>query len=494
MQSNDISPDRCDYPANQDHPAYHTGASSIPGPYGLSFGDSRWGQDASRKQKVNPRGLSNYGPRQRGSGASSDAISPNGPSSSSSHPRSYSHGQAEQLRRSRESTTFALIDNQLSKPPLSQVRDLYLQNRVGSSSSNSAPTRTTKKANLSAVHTIVRFRTKDILIPLLAHVRRMVDIYFEATNAACPPGARDALASQCFGVCQLPCSLSCEFCDHFKSQVDRQIPSRKMVYSKNLVPVKSSPCKSSYPPPPPYRGSMHDERMCMRSNSPAEPMHPNRRYVIPPPQQQQHQQQPNFIHRPAMENDLDPIDDVVVPNSPDVKPEGSANTSPLSSPSSPLLNLEAFDHASETEFMDDIQNVVDEVSSMAFPPVQNILDDAPLAKRNRVDSNTIRLQDLMDMPLGMNFDLDEDPAELHNLLTGNPDFKLEPFADETTTMNTCDDLEALSRLPLLEGLGRADDCELPGLGLKPECPSPQPPPQTPSQPSSSSSCVSQHLP
>ncbi|TPP58543.1 hypothetical protein FGIG_04881 [Fasciola gigantica] len=127
--------------------------------------------------------------------------------------RSYTHGQAEQIRRSRESTTFALIDAQLSRPPLNQVRDMYLQNRSGSgTSNNSSAARTTKKVNLSVVHTVVRFRVKEYLREVQEHVKRLLDALFGNMFEHYDPSMRSTLASQLFGIPRLPCTSDCQFC------------------------------------------------------------------------------------------------------------------------------------------------------------------------------------------------------------------------------------------------------------------------------------------
>lgn len=297
-------------------------------------------------------------------------------------------------------------------------------------------------------------------------------------------GSGEARAAAILGTVQVPCSLSCEHCERLKSQLDRYMPSRKVMYSKNLLPIKSSLSSNKpYPQPPAYRcSSLLEERICARPGSPLELGLPNRRYAIPPPivprvhvsEQMDDSSYPQISrsNHPASENGMDPIDDVVVPTSPSIKQETSTNTSPLSSPSSPLLNLDAFDRNSieSADLLDQIQ--LDEASSLSFSTVQNFVDDLPLARRTRGDSTSIRLQDLIDMPLGMNFDLEEDPTELHSLLTGYPDFKLDPFGDETTVIPSCDELDALSRLPLLDGLGRVGDCDLLSTSFKQECPSP----------------------
>ncbi|CAL8076071.1 unnamed protein product [Calicophoron daubneyi] len=138
-----------------------------------------------------------------------------------SQPKAYTHGQAEQLRRSRESNTFALIDAQLSRSPLNQVRDMYLQNRTGcSSGSNSSAARTTKKVNLSVVHTVVRFRIKEYLRDVQEHAKRLLDTLFLNMFEDYDVRMRNTLASQLFGMTRLPCSSDCQFCTDLGFRVD----------------------------------------------------------------------------------------------------------------------------------------------------------------------------------------------------------------------------------------------------------------------------------
>ncbi|KAK4467448.1 hypothetical protein MN116_009045 [Schistosoma mekongi] len=141
------------------------------------------------------------------------------------HPRSHAHGQAEQIRRSRESITFALIDAQLSMPPLSQVRDMYLQTRSGYGTSNSTA-RTTKKANLSVVHTVVRFRIKEYLIELREHIRRSLDTLFCNLVEDYDVKSRDLLASEILGLSSRSCSSDCEFCPELIPRNERSSSSR----------------------------------------------------------------------------------------------------------------------------------------------------------------------------------------------------------------------------------------------------------------------------
>ncbi|CAH8611071.1 unnamed protein product [Heterobilharzia americana] len=170
------------------------------------------------------------------------------------HPRSNAHGQAEQIRRSRESITFALIDAQLSMPPLSQVRDMYLQTRSGCGTSTSNA-RTTKKANLSVVHTVVRFRIKEYLLELREHIRRSLDTLFYNLVQGYDVKSRDTLASKILGLSSLPCSSSCEFCPDLMPKSERlrlhkHDHSRLNPHSTHLgEQLPSTSCRSPIPLP-----------------------------------------------------------------------------------------------------------------------------------------------------------------------------------------------------------------------------------------------------
>ncbi|CAH8565804.1 unnamed protein product [Schistosoma turkestanicum] len=167
-----------------------------------------------------------------------------------SHPRSHNHGQAEQIRRSRESITFALIDAQLSIPPLSQVRDMYLQTRSGCGNSSSTA-RTTKKANLSVVHTVVRFRIKEYLIELREHIRRSLDTLFYNLVENYDTKSRDTLASEILGLSSRLCSPDCDFCSDLLPRNERRSqtydPSRLNNYPPQLVSQISNSCRSPSP-------------------------------------------------------------------------------------------------------------------------------------------------------------------------------------------------------------------------------------------------------
>ncbi|TNN09432.1 hypothetical protein EWB00_006325 [Schistosoma japonicum] len=158
------------------------------------------------------------------------------------HPRSHAHGQAEQIRRSRESITFALIDAQLSIPPLSQVRDMYLQTRSGCGTSNTTA-RTTKKANLSVVHTVVRFRIKEYLIELREHIRRSLDTLFCNLVEDYDVKSRDMLASEILGLSSRTCSSDCEFCPELVPRNERS-SSYRLHPSQNTEQLTSASCRS----------------------------------------------------------------------------------------------------------------------------------------------------------------------------------------------------------------------------------------------------------
>ncbi|VDL97980.1 unnamed protein product [Schistocephalus solidus] len=410
--------DSVENPSGTEHPAFHTGASTVPVQLDMSFPVVRWDQDSLCRGKTQARSPVRFQPPsaiQRSSGASSASSSPTAPSNASvSHPRSYSHGQAEQLRRSRESTTFALIDNQLSKPPLNQVRDMYLQNRGGSSSSSSTPTRTTKKANLSAVHTVVRFRIREYLLPMIGHMRKMLDILFSSQYPDYNSSVRDVLASQLFGQTQLPCSLSCEFCERFRYQLDRQTPSRKLVFSKTLMPTKPTPSDKT------FATMSAPESGVSRAPSPDQ----------------------NYSTHG--------LTDV------QIKPEASSETTPLSSPSSPLLNFDILEPASEADLLEELLDVVDEVHSL--PTSQHPLDEVNLPdikrspSRIRLDSVSAQLQegfDLESMYWPSDFDVcPEESVELQNLILGSSvDVKLESLADDASTLPALYDLESLTKTP-----------------------------------------------
>ncbi|CAH8632412.1 unnamed protein product [Schistosoma guineensis] len=171
--------------------------------------------------------------------------------SNTSHPRSHSHGQAEQIRRSRESITFALIDAQLSIPPLSQVRDMYLQTRSGCGTSNSTA-RTTKKANLSVVHTVVRFRIKEYLIELREHIRRSLDTLFYNLVENYDAKSRDTLATEILGLPSRLCSPDCDFCSDLLPRNERcrtqsYDSNRPNKYTSQLLAQMSSTSRSPSP-------------------------------------------------------------------------------------------------------------------------------------------------------------------------------------------------------------------------------------------------------
>ncbi|TGZ56263.1 hypothetical protein CRM22_010189 [Opisthorchis felineus] len=132
--------------------------------------------------------------------------------------RSSAHGQAEQLRRSRESNTFALIDALLSKPPLSQIRDMYIQTRTASNPSSShSASRATKKVNLSVVHLAVRFRIKEYLRNLQDYARFLLDTLFSNMFDDYQSGMRNELATKLLGLSRLPCTPQCSFCSELLS-------------------------------------------------------------------------------------------------------------------------------------------------------------------------------------------------------------------------------------------------------------------------------------
>uniref|UniRef100_A0A5K3FEV0 Serine/threonine-protein kinase Doa n=1 Tax=Mesocestoides corti TaxID=53468 RepID=A0A5K3FEV0_MESCO len=484
--TSNLASDNYNFSQSQNLSPYHAGVSSSQCQISPNLSDSRWSQDSLRQNKTSSRRMSTYGhnSRHRGSAICAENTSPN-TSSNNSHPRPYSHGQAEQLRRSRESTTFALIDNQLSKPPLNQVRDLYLQNRGSVNSSNSGPTRTTKKANLSAVHTIVRFRIKEYLYPLLAHYRRMLDTLFARIYPNYTPSMRDSLASQILGQSQLPCSLSCEFCERFKFQLDRHVSCRKMMLNKAALPSKLSSAKPSAGYYNSLNGDCYDGSANSCPISPNESVSRSRRYTLPPPIQ------PSTASTP-----LTSATAATSAKSCFVKPECSIDASSLSSPSSPRLNSEALDHNSESELLDDLQSVVDDGTPLAFHSSQRMLNDSSDVKRTRVDSATLRWHDLFDIPFNVDFNSmdDDNSLDLHSILNANSDLKIESFPDDTSTFPACDDVEGLSKFSLLENLARIDEGDS-SISLKPEHLSP---PQTPPRSfpcggnSSSSSCVSQN--
>ncbi|KAF8569717.1 hypothetical protein P879_01815 [Paragonimus westermani] len=166
--------------------------------------------------------------------------------------RSYAHGQAEQLRRSRESNTFALIDTQLSRAPLNQVRDMYLQSRSGfNSSSGNSTARSTKKVNLSVVHTIVRFRIKEYLRDLQDHIQRLLDRIFSNMFDEYKTEMRNELASKVFGINRLPCSDDCQFCsDLFDRAKIAKSHSDRLVEFRGRLPQSSfsSPIGNSVRP------------------------------------------------------------------------------------------------------------------------------------------------------------------------------------------------------------------------------------------------------
>ncbi|CAH8504843.1 unnamed protein product [Dicrocoelium dendriticum] len=158
--------------------------------------------------------------------------------------RSHSHGQSEQLRRSRESNTFALIDAQLSCLPLSQVRDMYLQSRSGANFSGSSAARTTKKVNLSVVHTIVRFRLKEYLHDIQDHTNFLLDTLLSSTFEDYHPGMRNELASKLFGISRLPCAADCQFCPGLLSRQTRSRRRNRLNerFTTDKVPLIVSPC------------------------------------------------------------------------------------------------------------------------------------------------------------------------------------------------------------------------------------------------------------
>ncbi|KAF5405033.1 hypothetical protein PHET_01515 [Paragonimus heterotremus] len=228
------------------HPAARHSASTVPVRNYLSSPDS----DAlSRIESNSPCSTvtSKYSPDSTTQGCNKSNVTPakqeRGDIPASN--RSYAHGQAEQLRRSRESNTFALIDTQLSRAPLNQVRDMYLQSRSGfNSSSGNSTARSTKKVNLSVVHTIVRFRIKEYLRDLQDHVQRLLDRIFSNMFDEYKTEMRNELASKVFGMNRLPCSDDCQFCSDLVDQV-------KIVrgHSDRLAGFRDRLCRPSFPSP-----------------------------------------------------------------------------------------------------------------------------------------------------------------------------------------------------------------------------------------------------
>nr|CAH8820207.1 unnamed protein product [Trichobilharzia regenti] len=155
---------------------------------------------------------------------------------STSVTRSQSHGQAEQIRRSRESITFALINAQLSKPPLSKVRDMYMSTRSGSGQANSSA-RTTKKANLSVVNAIISCRIRKYLIELREYIRRCLDALFSHMFEDYDVSNRDTLAADILGISLLPCSPECEYCPGIMEKTEHPRLRRRESKSFNLHPT-----------------------------------------------------------------------------------------------------------------------------------------------------------------------------------------------------------------------------------------------------------------
>uniref|UniRef100_A0A5K4F706 C2H2-type domain-containing protein n=1 Tax=Schistosoma mansoni TaxID=6183 RepID=A0A5K4F706_SCHMA len=166
--------------------------------------------------------------------------------------KSHAHGQAEQIRRSRESITFSLIDSQLSIPPLNQIRDIYLQTRSTCGNSNSTA-RTTKKTNLSVVHTIVRFRIKEYLIELREHIHRTLDTLFHNLIENYEAKFRDSLATEILGLSSRLCFPDCDFCSDLLTRDERYRTQnhdlcRPNSYPSRLVSQIPSNCPSPFPP------------------------------------------------------------------------------------------------------------------------------------------------------------------------------------------------------------------------------------------------------
>ncbi|VEL21900.1 unnamed protein product, partial [Protopolystoma xenopodis] len=199
-----------------EHPALRLGSTSVPFRMDYTFKNLDALGEGSRfvRKHASPSSfVSRYS--SDSSNSSLNSVRSANPSASKSNQHKTtngSQGQSEQIRRSRESTTFALIDSALSKPPLGQIRDMHLQTKSSSNAlSSTVPSRTTKKANLSVVHTVVRFRVEEYLIDLREHMHRLLDILFNSASSTYEASNKDHL-SDLLGLSRLPCSSSCELC------------------------------------------------------------------------------------------------------------------------------------------------------------------------------------------------------------------------------------------------------------------------------------------
>ncbi|KAL3311014.1 hypothetical protein Ciccas_010412 [Cichlidogyrus casuarinus] len=139
------------------------------------------------------------------------------------------NGVAEQIRRSRESNTFSLIDAQLGKAPMDRVRELYLQVKGISTTAGNAP-RTTKKANLSAVHAIVRFRMREYLLDIRDHSRRLLEQTIALQRNEEPSTRQKEIENLYSNLTSFPCSRECCHCERLQIRTERprSTPVRRM--------------------------------------------------------------------------------------------------------------------------------------------------------------------------------------------------------------------------------------------------------------------------
>lgn len=233
------------YTLIHDHPALRGSATTIP-----SRNDNSPSSDILGYQSTRPNGL-------RSSPEMHHSESHKSLNSGLSQTKPYTHGQAEQLRRSRESSTFTLIDSQLSKPPFSRVRDMYLQTRSGNGSSgNGSAARTTKKANLSVVHTVVRFRIKEHLLAAQEHLKQLLDTLVQDTdNQIQNRSTLKSLCSSCF-----QCSNRCQFCTELSEQASRTPKCDKRPHSVTEDRVKSNILKPENKPAVPFKKTIVAKR------------------------------------------------------------------------------------------------------------------------------------------------------------------------------------------------------------------------------------------
>nr|CAH8833334.1 unnamed protein product [Trichobilharzia regenti] len=118
---------------------------------------------------------------------------------------------AAQIRRFQESITFALIDNRLSMPPFSRVRNMHISTRSRNRTSNLSVLHS-KKAVLSVVYAIVKFRIKQYLIDLRKHINRSLDTLFSHMFENYDITSRNTLAADILGLSPLLCSRECKHC------------------------------------------------------------------------------------------------------------------------------------------------------------------------------------------------------------------------------------------------------------------------------------------